>query len=365
MKMEIVGSFLPPEQLTQAQRDFKHGIIDRETLAGLQDQAVADLVERQLQLGLAQITSGELRREYWDKDFWFGLNGLKRERIDAGHIYQLIDSNTEYVRVQGRIAYNNHHPFFDDFRYLTGVCAGRAICCQTLPSPADLYLELMGDSGGYDNRIYSSEREMLADIASAYRDSIMEFYRLGCRSIQLDDTACGKLNSQDFINRLLINGRDPQQVLQNVITVINESLRDLPADLSKSIYISGGDCVVPEWNDGPFINLLLPELNVDRYYLPFQPGKAEHCRILAYIPEARDVILGLFNAHSPFDDDNAAINISLQGALSHIPKSRLSVSPQSGFKLSSYSHRGLSYESQWHKLKSLKFNIDETLIKVD
>ncbi|MDE5646993.1 MAG: 5-methyltetrahydropteroyltriglutamate--homocysteine methyltransferase, partial [Muribaculaceae bacterium] len=92
MKVEIVGSFFLPDRLYNARDDFKKGIIDAETLKEAEDEAVKVLVERQLSIGLSQVTSGEFRRDYWDKDFWFGLDGISKVRFDSGRVYQDAES---------------------------------------------------------------------------------------------------------------------------------------------------------------------------------------------------------------------------------------------------------------------------------
>lgn len=84
MKIECVGSFLPPEQLVEARKDYENGTIDLAELRRIEDRAVIGLVERQLGAGMPEVTSGELRRTYWDKDFYFGLDGISRKHIDSG-----------------------------------------------------------------------------------------------------------------------------------------------------------------------------------------------------------------------------------------------------------------------------------------
>ena len=46
MKVEIVGSFLPPVGLMEAYEDLRKGYIDPETVKHLEDKAVSDIVRR-------------------------------------------------------------------------------------------------------------------------------------------------------------------------------------------------------------------------------------------------------------------------------------------------------------------------------
>ena len=63
--------------------------------------------------------------------------------------------------------------------------------------------ELYDISEGSPERIYSSIEDLISDIASAYRDTILSFYRLGCKSVQYDDTALGLMCDDNYTKRLL------------------------------------------------------------------------------------------------------------------------------------------------------------------
>lgn len=357
MTIDIVGSFLPPESLTRARRMAEAGTIDAAALAKAEDDAVGDLVERQLQTGLKEVTSGELRRTYWDKDFYFGLSGVDREHINSGRIYQSVESGEDLLRISGPIAFNPEHPFFDDYAHLHAVTAGRAVARQTIPSPASLYLEILGLTDGHPERIYPAGRSLQEDIAEAYRATIAQFYRLGCRSLQLDDTACGMLCQNNYTKRLLQGGIDLVGLHETVISLINGSLAGHPSDMEVSLYLSGGDTVVPEWEVIEYPDNIMPKIlsraAVDKFFMPFDLGNSYQPAVLRHVRDGIRVVLGLTEAHSPYADHPAEIRAQITESSLHIDRSRLSVSPRTGFKLSSYAVRGLTSEDQWQKLSEL------------
>ena len=112
MKIETVGSFLPDERLIEAKENFERGIIDRRHLNSIEDDAVRDLVERQLACGVPYITSGELRRKHWANDFWFGLRGISCEHVSSGHIFQPVEASTDLIHITGRIGFDSENKFF-------------------------------------------------------------------------------------------------------------------------------------------------------------------------------------------------------------------------------------------------------------
>jgi len=357
MITESVGSFLPDDTLIQALGDHRRGIIDDHALEAVRDAAVKRIVESQIEAGLEYVTSGELRRDHWAHDFWFGLGGLSREHIESGRVYQDIESATDLLQVTGPVAYAEDHPFFADFEFLHKAVAGRARTRQSLPSPANLLLEIYVLSDGRPENLYPTPSTLIRDIALAYRLTALKFHSLGCRSLQYDDTALGLMCDTIYTKRLLQGGVDLLDLHEKLIEVTDSSLAGLPDDMEKSIYISGGDTIVPEWDHTAHPDNIIPKalarLDVDKYFLPFDPDNDDSLNVLTLIPDGKTVVLGLADAHSPLLDNHDAIIHEVARAKELTPGLRFAISTRTGFKLTSFSERALSYEDQWRKLAYL------------
>lgn len=357
MKIEAVGSFLPNEILIDARKKHSMGLVDNIYLADIEDNAVKDIVDRQIASGLDYITSGELRRNHWAMDFWHGLNGISHENTSSGDLYHPVEVNLDRLQLTGRIAYNPEHPFFKDFAFLHQYIAGRAKSRQSMPSPADLLLEVLSLSDAYNGRMYSSLESLVEDIAEAYRLTILHLYELGCDSVLFDDTACGLMCDDHFTKRLIQGGADIMKIHQLIIDVINLSVKDLPADMETAIYLSGGDTIVPEWeyikHPENIMPSVLENLNVDKFFLPFNIENDYSLEILRHVPKGKKVVLGLMDAHSPFSENISELSSTIRKAMRHVDPDSLFISPKTGFKLSSYSSRGLTVEDQWRKLSEL------------
>lgn len=358
MKYDIVGSFLLPESLVAARDQYSAGVIDLQHLRKTEDEAITRLVRRQIEAGLSEVTSGEFRRTYWDKDFWFGLEGIHRERVESGHLYQLVDPFTDLMQFTGRIAYNPTHPFFEDFTFLRKTADESIGCRQTLPSPANLYLEILALNDGRLEQTYPAPRLLLEDIADAYNKTIRHFYEIGCRHIQIDDTSCGLLCDDNYTKRLLQGGVDLINLHDRLINLFNNSIAGLPADMELSLYLSGGDTIVPEWEFLEYPDNIMPKIlsrvNVGKFFMPFDIGNDYQIEVLRHIPDGKKVVLGLTDAHSPLAERTSGILETVDMASALVPAENLSVSPKTGFKLSSYASRGLTYEDQWKKIALLK-----------
>lgn len=357
MKYDIVGSFLAPDDFHTVKSQFEANLIPLSALTAAADATVRRIVDRQLEAGLKEVTSGEVRRKYWDRDFYFHLQGVTRERVESGRVYQDEEAFTDVIRFTDRIAYNPLHPVFDDFKQLKEYTGSRASCRQTLPSPTNMLLDILDLSEGHPERIYPSPDTLIDDLASAWRLTIQHLYELGCRHVQLDDPDCGHLSNPEFENRLVLGGIDLNNLHAQVIKLINDTIADMPDDMKCSIFISSGSTIIPNWeaHDTPsnFMPKLLAGINVNRFYLPFRNDKPETLAILRFIPNGREVVLGLMDAHSPIPDDAGAIAETVHEAQKHIDPALLAISPRTGFKLSEFAIRGLTYEDQWQKLTRL------------
>lgn len=338
MKIDIIGSFITPENLDSSDR-------------------LADVVDRQIEAGLQYVTAGELTRRYWDKDFYFGLDGISCEHIDSGRVYQDVKVGEDLVRINGRIAFAPSHPCIAELDALRTVIGDRALPRVIIPSPCNLYLEILSETDGHPERIYPSTKALIVDIAHAWHDAITSLYDHGCRSILLDDTAFAALADYSVSDALLQGGCDTYKLGDTLITLFNHAIDNLPADLETAVYISNGRVPVPHWHDSTdetgILSRALAQLNVNKFFLPFDPGQPEALAVLSHVASGAEVVLGLLTAHSPFDEDTANIQSAIDEARART-QATLSLGMQTGFRFSSHLTHGLTADTQWDKLATLR-----------
>ena len=75
-RYDYVGSFLRPERLKKARRDFENNTINAEELKKVEDGCITNLIIKIKELGYHTITDGEFRRSTWHLDFMWGFNGV-------------------------------------------------------------------------------------------------------------------------------------------------------------------------------------------------------------------------------------------------------------------------------------------------
>ena len=356
-RVGIVGSFLPPEELEHAIEQKKRGEISPEEFAHIEDEVIDRLIDREIAEGLTIVTDGEMRRKSWDRDFWEGLGGIERNRIDTGHIYQDEPTRRDLLHFTGRVAYNPEHPFFDKFSHLLEIAKGRAEVRQTMPSPGELYVRLLILSNGDLSKVYPSPETIFDDIAEAYRGTLDELYRRGCRHVQFDSSMWGRLSDPYVERTLLLGGLDPDQITSDLIKVLNLTLNGRPSDLEVTLSIAADETKIPRWNDEreqTRLKEMLTEVDANSFLLPFDINSPAQLDILSLLPEGKRAILGLVDGSVPGLENVGDIVDCVRVAMRHVPLSLISLSPTCGFKVRDRERQGLNYESQWSKINLLK-----------
>ena len=76
-RADHVGSLLRPAPLKQARAKHEKGEINAKQLAEIEDREIEKVVKKQEEVGLKLATDGELRRSWWQFDFYKGLDGVE------------------------------------------------------------------------------------------------------------------------------------------------------------------------------------------------------------------------------------------------------------------------------------------------
>lgn len=353
---DVVGSLLRSEKLKQARTDFAAGKINEAAKQEVQHAETKRIVEKQIELGLHAVTDGEYNRSWWHLDFLWGLTGVGHYDYHKSYKFKGDKTRTDNANLVGKIAFNPDHPFFDSFKYFNNLTPEDVLAKQTIPSPTMLFRDNRSDNW---SKFYDSWDAYLVDLANAYRDTILHFYELGCRYIQLDDTTWAFLISQ-----LNATKDQPEEhakfvkLAEDAVKVINASIADLPADLTvtthvcrgnfKSTYLfAGGYDVVAEY---------LGQLNYDGLFLEYDNERAGGFAPLAKIwngNKDKRIVLGLITSKFPELEDKNEVIDRIHEAAKYVPLENLASSTQCGFASTEEGNK-LTEEQQWDKLTLVK-----------
>ena len=159
-RYDYVGSFLRPEALKQARKNFEEGKITKEELTAVEDDCIRDLVGKIKKLGYHVITDGEFRRATWHLDFMWGFNGVGHEPTKTGLPFHGEAAMIDDTYLTGKISVDQH-PFVEHFKFVKALEDENTVAKQTIPAPAQ-FLEqfIMPMSLPNTNQYYPDVEEL-------------------------------------------------------------------------------------------------------------------------------------------------------------------------------------------------------------
>lgn len=348
---DMVGSLLRTDALKTAHEQYDQQLITEDELKQVQRIETKKIVDKQVALGFKDVTDGEFNRNWWHLDFWKSLTGISQE-FKTTVSFKGGGNKLHSAQLEGKVAYNPDHPFFETFQYLNSITPDGIIAKQTIPSPTLLF-------GTNWRDFYDDWDEYLNDLAEAYHDTILHFYQLGARYVQLDDTNWAFLISQ--LNATKDNPIEHQKYEQqaaDAVRLINHILKDLPEDLTMTTHVcrgnfhstyvfSGGYDVVADY---------LGQLNYDGLFLEYDSDRAGNFDPLGRIwngDQNKRLVLGLVTSKSPELENKSELINRINQAAEKVPLENLALSTQCGFASSTVGNK-LTQEQQWEKLRLVR-----------
>lgn len=351
-RYDIVGSFLRTDVLKAARQQFEAGEITEDQLTKVQHDETKKIVDKQVSLGLKDITDGEFNRSWWHLDFLWGLEGVATYDYHESYKFKDGQTRTDNVELVGKVAYNPNHPFFDSYEFLASITPAEITPKQTIPSPTMLFRDNRSDNW---SKYYDTYDEYLTDLATAYHQTIQHFYNLGARYVQLDDTTWAFL-----ISKLHDSQADAAEhekyvkIAQDSVKVINDALADLPDDLTVTTHICRGNFQSTYLFAGGYDDVAsyLGQLNYDGVFLEFDDDRSGSFDSLGEIwagDTNKRIVLGLITSKKPEIEDQDAIIARVNEAAKIVPLENLALSTQCGFASTEEGNK-LTHAQQWDKL---------------
>ncbi len=103
-RADHVGSLLRPAALKEARARRAKGEITAEALRQIEDREIEKVIRKQEEVGLKLATDGELRRSWWQFDFFKGLDGVEMYSTGKGIIFAGVETKAESVRTSASSA---------------------------------------------------------------------------------------------------------------------------------------------------------------------------------------------------------------------------------------------------------------------
>ncbi|MFQ7034102.1 MAG: 5-methyltetrahydropteroyltriglutamate--homocysteine methyltransferase, partial [Clostridium sp.] len=327
-RYDYVGSFLRPEALKQARKNFEEGKITKEELTAVEDDCIRDLVGKIKKLGYHVITDGEFRRSTWHLDFMWGFQGIEhRKTVEGNTTFDAEAAMIDDTYMVGKISVKNH-PFVEHFKFVKALEDENTVAKQTIPSPGQFYAYFTGaELLGTTLDIYGSEEAFAKDVAGAYVEFVNEIYAAGCRNLQFDDCVWGGMVNPKLAVALTGRKGDALEAYKKLLLQLNnEVAAQAPTDLVINTHVCRGNYHSTFFSSGAYdgvADLLFGEENVNAYYLEYDDERSGGFAPLAKVSGDKKVVLGLVTTKSPVLEKKEDVIARIHEAAKHVPLDRL------------------------------------------
>ncbi len=358
-RADHVGSFLRPKRLLEARERKARGEIGAEALRAVEDDAIAEVVRFQEDVGLKSVTDGEFRRTYFHIDFLEQLGGVK---TDIPVTIRKPDGSEELAPPVMRVIDKVRHVKDiqrADFEYLKSQVGAGRTPKVTIPSPTMLHFR--GGRAGISREHYPDLEPFYQDVANAYGEELRSLAAAGCSYVQMDDTNLAYLCDDKMREAARSRGDDPDELPHRYASFINRVVAQKPEGMTLAVHLCRGNFKSTWAAQGgyePVAEALLSEMGVDGYFLEYDDARSGDFKPLRFLPKGKTVVLGLVTTKLGELESKDALKRRIDEAAKYVPVEQLCISPQCGFS-STVHGNAIAVEAQRAKLRLVVEVADE------
>ena len=332
-RAEHIGSLLRPKGLLHERERFSRGEISRAELTAAENSAISDAIALQERLGLRFATDGEFRRRSYHSFFYQQLGELSIDTVagvDAkGGAAGAGRGQQPTALIKNRVSWT-HAINVADFNFLK--TRTRLLPKITIPGPCALHFR--GGDAAVLAHAYDDIAQFWDDIVKAFESELVGLAEVGCRYVQIDETAFAKFGDPDVQAALAARGDDWSILFDKYIAITNCVLRKAPKGLHIGMHLCRGNRGGHWHAEGSYENVaerLFNALEIPFYFLEFDTPRAGTFTPLRFVPDHKSIVLGLISSKTPILEDKAGLRRRVEEASRHVALDRLAVSPQCGF----------------------------------
>ena len=358
-RADHVGSFLRPKRLLDARAQKAGGEISADELRAVEDDAIAEIVDFQEDVGLQSVTDGEFRRTYFHIDFLEQLGGVK---TDSRCLVKKADGSEELAPPVMRVVDKVRHVKDiqkADFEFLQAQVGAGRTPKVTIPSPTMLHFR--GGRAGISRTHYPELEPFYQDVADAYGAELRSLPRPAhatCRWTTPTSPTCA---TTGCARRRAPRGDDPDELPHRYAGFINRVVAQKPEGMTLAVHLCRGNFKSTWAAQGgyePVAEALLSEMDVDAYFLEYDDARSGDFKPLRFLPKGKTVVLGLVTTKLGQLESKDDLKRRIDEAAHYVPLEQLCLSPQCGFS-STVHGNDIAVEAQRAKLRLVVEVADE------
>jgi 5-methyltetrahydropteroyltriglutamate--homocysteine methyltransferase len=359
MRVDLVGSLLRSQTLKDAFANYGEGSAREVDLKDAQDEAIRDVVAKQVAHNLPIIVDGEFRRtsfmesfavvagvEEWQAGVRMYHEILKRTEDNKSITHKGQDPilvNRKRVTQRLRLLRNS---LLDDYRFAQSL-TDRPVK-MTLIGPDRI--QQCYDSEA-SRSVYASTGEFLHDVVAVERQIIEQLAQAGCRYVGIDGPGYTAYIDPDSLAAMRSRGEEPMATMERSIKADNEVIHNCTG-VTFGIHICRGNRQSMWHREGHYDAIaekLFNGLDHQRLLLEYDTERAGTFEALRFVPKGKLVVLGLITTKVGRVETVDELRRRIDEAAHYLPLEHLAISPQCGFA-SSIRGNLLTEEEQFRKL---------------
>jgi len=350
-RADHVGSLLRPQVLKDARAKVAKGELSAPQLRAVEDREIEKVIRRQEGVGLKLATDGELRRSWWQFDFFKGLHGVEMYSTGKGIVFAGVETKAESVRTVGKIGFSKH-PHIADFKFVKDHT--KVVPKMTIPAPGVLHFRQ--GRASISRGVYPDLDAFFRDLGEAYRKAVKAFYDAGCRYLQLDDTTWSMMCDPREIEHSRERGDRPETLPKIYAQMIAHAIKDRPSDMVVTMHSCRGNfrsTWIAQGGYDPIAEVMFNETPLDGYFLEYDDERSGSFEPLKHFPKgSKQLVLGVVTSKSGVLESKDAIKRRIEAATKYVAIDQLCLSPQCGFA-STEEGNAVAEDEQWAKLRMI------------
>jgi 5-methyltetrahydropteroyltriglutamate--homocysteine methyltransferase len=359
LRVDLIGSMLRPERLKNAFARFNNGAAQVDELRREQDEAIRQLIAKQLAHHLPVVVDGEFRRTSFMESF-SEVAGVEEWQSGVRTYHEVLarpDSNApESRRGQDPILLNRkrvtqklrlvRNQLLDDYRFAQELSDRPVKVSLIGPDRIQQCYDAMASLS-----VYPGTEEFLRDVVKVERHIVSQLAEAGCRYIGIDAPGYTAYVDGPSMSAMRARGEEPMATMQRSIDADNEVIAGIDG-VTFGIHICRGNRQSMWHREGHYDAIaekLFSGLKHQRLLLEYDTERAGGFEPLRFVPKGKIAVLGLITTKVPRLESVDELRRRIDEAARFLPLDQLALSPQCGFA-SSLRGNLLSEDDQFRKL---------------
>jgi len=359
-RAEVVGSLLRPPALREAIDSFYergHSAVlaeerdkDRTALRELEDAAIREVVQRQIDLGLDVVTDGEFRRWMFMNSFYDAVSGVRTAKT------------VTFRNARGEDVPLNVHEIVEPIKQVDSPPAREAAFLAdatggypfkvTLPAASIFLHPFTTVTGAYEsvqefaNAAIDIEKQLIRDVLSAAPHT----------RIQFDFPLYPYLVDPTWVARFEARGHPVADLVDAAIAADTAVLEGIPDELTVALHICRGNFRSSWMCEGslePVAERVFGDLPYDAFLVEWDDlGRDGGCEPVRFLRGRSTMVMGIISTKTPVleAEDDLLRKMDVAAGFVHGGLDRLAISPQCGFASVMVGNE-IDEDTQWRKLE--------------